>query len=527
MKNILILISILLITATACNDDFIDLKPEDKISDDNYWTSASDIELYANQFYPQLFPNSNTFFRNDDYSDNQAYKNRTAYIWDESVVPTTGGGWGKSDWLQIRRVNYALARLTDLTKTDEVKRYEGEIRFFKSFFYFQKVKRFGDVPWLEKDLNIDSDELFASRDSRVDVVANILKDLDFAIENLPETDGAGRITKYAALTLKTEVCLYEGTFRKYHNLGSYEELLRKAASSAEEIMNSGLFSLYSTGNPEQDYFDLFVQYDLTGNPEAILFKHFIKDKFMHNNTRYMGEPATGFTKDFVESYLCKDGLPISLSPLYQGDAEYEDEFIDRDPRMKQSIHTSERQYGIYADGSFEYKICPQFEVNRCPTGYEIIKYYSPLEADRQQNQSVIDQHIFRYGKVLLDYAEAKAELGECTQDVLDQSVNLLRDRVGMPHLTVDVGFTDPNWPDWEVAVNPLINEIRRERRIELSAESYRWDDLVRWKAGKLIENPKTFVGARDPETDDYRVLYPGFTERNWDDKLYLYPIPIQ
>jgi hypothetical protein len=123
MKIILILISLLLITATACNDDFIDLKPEDKISDDNYWASASDIELYANQFYPQLFPNSNTFFRNDDYSDNQAYKTRTAYIWNESVVPTTGGGWGQSDWQQIPRVNYALARITDLAKTDEVKRY--------------------------------------------------------------------------------------------------------------------------------------------------------------------------------------------------------------------------------------------------------------------------------------------------------------------------------------------------------------------------------------------------------------------
>ena len=129
-------------------------------------------------------------------------------------------------------------------------------------------------------------------------------------------------------------------------------------------------------------------------------------------------------------------------------------------------------------------------------------------------------------KLLVTYAEAKAELGEATQEVLDNSINLLRDRVGMPHLMVDVGFEDPNWPNWEVPVTPLINEIRRERRIETAGEGTRWEDLVRWKAGKLIENPLTYVGATDPETGEYRVIYPGNT-RTWNDKLYLYPIPVQ
>ena len=129
--------------------------------------------------------------------------------------------------------------------------------------------------------------------------------------------------------------------------------------------------------------------------------------------------------------------------------------------------------------------------------------------------------------MLLDYAEAKAELGECTQAVLDRTINLLRDRVGMPHLTVAVGFTDPNWPKWEVPISPLLNEIRRERRIETSAEGDRWDDLVRWKAGKLLENPKTILGTRNPADGNLRVVYPGFTARKWDNKLYLYPIPTQ
>lgn len=129
--------------------------------------------------------------------------------------------------------------------------------------------------------------------------------------------------------------------------------------------------------------------------------------------------------------------------------------------------------------------------------------------------------------MLVSYAEAKAELGECTQEALDKSINLLRDRVAMPHLSVDVGFVDPNWPVWEVPVTPLINEIRRERRLETCAEGIRWDDLVRWKPGKLLENPKTILGARDPATGEYRVIYPGTTARTWDDKLYLYPLPTQ
>ena len=143
------------------------------------------------------------------------------------------------------------------------------------------------------------------------------------------------------------------------------------------------------------------------------------------------------------------------------------------------------------------------------------------------SQSTKDDFIYRYGKVLVSYAEAKAELGEASQEVLDKSVNLLRDRVGMPHLTVEVGFVDPEWPDWEVPVTPLINEIRRERRLETCAEGNRWDDLVRWKAGKLLEDIKTVQGATDPATDDYRVLYPGYSTRTWNDKLYLYPLPTQ
>jgi len=525
MKNLYVLIILSLFTAIASNDEFMDRFPLDKVNDANFWTRASDVKMYADQFYTDLRP-SLAYLR-DNPSDNQLPQSRDTYIWSQYTIPSSGGGWGKSDWLRIRRCNYALARVANMEPTNEVQRYEAEIRFFKSYYYFEKVKKFGDVPWLDRDLQTDSEELFAPRDSRATVIANIVEDLNFAIENLPETDGNDRLTKYAAYALKAEVCLYEGTFEKYHNLGgNYEALLRESAKACEEVINSGLFEVYSTGDTNNDFFNLFVQYELKGNPEGIMIQRYLKDIRMHNQVRNLDEQKTGYTKDFAETYLCTDGLPISLSPLYRGDAVFDNEFVNRDPRMRQSIYNSSRPFRIFPDGTTSYKTLPEFNPVVCTSSYFIIKGFSPYEVDRNAQQDVIDLFTFRYGKILLEYAESKAELGECTQEVLDKSINELRDRVGMPHLTVDVGFVDPAWPNWEVPVSPLINEIRRERRIELCSEGFRWDDLVRWKAGKLLENEKTYVGALNPKTGNYHVMYPGAV-RKWDNKLYLYPLPIE
>ncbi|MVZ66212.1 RagB/SusD family nutrient uptake outer membrane protein [Sphingobacterium sp. DK4209] len=521
------LLAILL--ATSCNDDFLEKYPLDEISDATFWKSASDVEMYANQFYATLYDARLAWFNIDNASDNQVPSSRNIYTWNEYNVPATDGGWGKADWLQIRRCNYALDRIAAMTITDAaLKTAEAEIRFFKSFHYFEKLKMFGEVPWINSALTPESAELTAPRDTRETVTNNIIADLDFAIANLPENSATDRVTKYAALALKTEVALYEGTFRKYHKVGTgHEALLKLATSAAEQIINSKLFSVYKTGKAENDFFDLFVQYELKGNTEGIMVQRFVTDKRMHNNVRQLGEPQTGYSKDFVDSYLCADGLPIGISPLYQGDATFAAEFVNRDPRMRQSIYHEARPYRIYDNGTVNNKIMPEFLNANCPTSYFIIKGYSPYEKDRLPSTSIIDDFIFRYGKVLLDYAEAKAELGECTQAILDGTINLLRDRVKMPHLTVNVGFTDPNWPQWEEAISPLLNEIRRERRIETSAEGDRWNDIVRWKAGKLLENPKTILGARNPADGKLREIYPGFTARKWNNRLYQYPIPTQ
>lgn len=521
------IISIIFLLLSSCNDEYMERQPLDQITDINFWENPNDILLFANQFYTKLYDFRLAWYDKDNYSDNQVPTSINNYTWGNYTVPSSGGGWGKSDWADIRSCNYALVRIADMEDSDEKNAAEAEIRFFKTFFYFQKVKRYGDVPWYESDLSTDSEELYKGRDSREIVIDNILEDIDFAISHLPETSADDRLTKYAALALKSDITLYEGTYRKYHNvIGDHDDLLNLCVAASEEIINSGLFSIYSTGDPDHDFFDLFVQYELQGNPEGIMIQRYITDKRMHNSVRHLGEARTGYSKDFINSYLCTDGLPISSSPLYEGDDEWGDEILNRDPRLKQSIYTDDRPYRIYDDGSTDVKNMPEFQ-NFCMTSYWITKGYSPYERDRLPSTSTLDDFIFRYAIVLLNYAEAKAELEECTQEDLDKSINLLRDRVAMPHLTVDVGFEDPNLGKWEVPITPLIHEIRRERRIETCAEGSRWDDIVRWKAGKLLENELTVLGARDPDTGEYKVVYPGFGTREWDDKMYLYPIPRQ
>lgn len=523
MKNIVILFIISSFTFVACNDAYLEKYPLDKLNDKIFLNTASDIKLYANQFYFDIEPNM-YMFRDDDCSDNLVAFTRNPYIWNESIVPQTGGGWS---WEKIRSCNYALVRIANLSKTPDILRYEGEIRFFKSFFYFSLIKKFGDVPWIEKDLQTDSEELNKGRDSRKVVFANVLKDLDFAIANLPAVRNSGdRLTKYAALALKTEACLYEGTFRKYQGLGDYDAILREAVNAAETVINSKLFAVYSTGKPDADYYDLFVQDDKTANPETIFCAVLIDNVKMDNRARNLwnGGGGYGYTQDFVTNYLCKDGLPISISPLYKGDINFNDQFINRDPRMHQSVYSSNDVWSNDGNGTIVYKSFPDFVQKQCPSSFFIRKWRPIYSSLILLSKNTVDDFIYRYGELLLSYAEAKAELGECTQVILDKSINLLRARIAMPNLTVSV-VADPS-QNWEIPVSPLINEIRRERRIELCSEGKRWDDLVRWKAGKRIEAPNTILGARNA-AGQYQIMYPGFAARKWVDKLYLYPIPLQ
>lgn len=557
MKNIssfTTIIILLLLAITACKDKFMERYPKDALSDPSFWATPQDLESFANGFYPLLATPSifnrdvNQVSNFDDQSDNKTTSTPDPYLFGQDVPQATSGYWNTSAWATIRSTNYFLARYGKVKgDVSQIASYVAEIRFFRAWEYFKKIKLFGDVPWINKDLATnDENYLYKARDSRKLVMDSVLADLNYAVANLyvPSKVKKGRLNKDVALAFKSRVCLYEASYRKYHNLSDEQKFFTEAKNAATTLIFSNVYSLYNTGNPKKDYYNLFIQPDLRGNSESILCMVYLKDLLMQVITNRTANPGqTGYTKDFAESYLCTDGKPISVSPLYLGDDSLEMEMKNRDPRIRQTIDNKSIPFTISDNGTFQYNQYPMINF-LCPSGYLQIKYHSPLASEYNYGQGINDAFIFRYAEVLLNYAEATAELGGITQTDLDKSINLLRDRVGLPHLTLSVGFTDPNWPNYGYALSSLLQEIRRERRVELVSEEFRWDDIVRWKAGKLLENPKTLVGIRVPPvwkaqlpvtlftgrvfTSDYLLqTYNGIISRTWNDKLYLRWIPLQ
>ena len=532
-----ILVAVTLLTV-SCND-YLDRFPKDSFSEPTFFKTENDLIYYANQFYGSLPVQR---MDNDNNSDNMVPQNINTFLAGTYTVPGSGGGWASGDWANIRSCNYFLEHYSR-AETSFKERYAGEVRFFRALFYWYKVVNFGDVPLLLKALDDNSEELYGPREKREKVMDEVvLEDLKFAVANLPEKNqaAAGRLHKDAARALMSRICLWEGTYRKYRNIEGADTYLDACVKASEELMDAG-YDIYSTGNTDEDYRNLFIQKDLRSNPEAIFYRAYITDKNTHNYTRQASENNTGMSKDFVDSYLfLDDGKPIGLTSHPYDDSTPAKECEGRDPRYTQTIATP----GFIMTLPDLAVNLPAIGTSRTSTGYWNIKGRSSDLAQFNADKSDLDLFIFRYAEVLLNYAEAKYELtGSLTIAELDKSINLIRDRVGMPHLTTNPD-ADPNSVISGSTVARLLYEIRRERRIELVGEGFRFNDIIRWKAGKLIEGVKTIRGMKltdelrsqyaDPSSlnniavdDDYYIIvYPSIaTTRKWNDKSYLYPLP--
>lgn len=531
---------------TSCNDAFLE-RSSQSLNDNTFWSSTGDLRTYANAFY-DILPGGVTN-NGDTNADDQVPSGINQFLWGQYVVPTEDGLWSKSNWANIRNINYFMTHYGTVTGAEEeINVYVAEMRFFRALEYFNKIKTFGDVPWLDKDLNIDSEELYGSKMPRNQVAAKIIEDLDFAITWLPEKgdEEANRLNRDIARHIKARVCLHEGTYYKYHSeLGyAYEDLLKLAASETDKLITDGHYSIYKTGDTKHDYYDMFIMEDKKNLSEALLYIDYVNELRMHNMGHGAVEANAGFSKDFVDCFLYTDGLPKALTTLPKNDETLVQELANRDPRAAQLIRNDEFFAGnaSYTPVGGDDAYVTQF----CPTGYQSIKGYNPATAHSGYYVEYADGIAYRYAETLLINAEAKAELGTITQPDLDKTINELRDRVGMKHLTLTVEFTDPNWPDYGYTLSPLLQEIRRERRIELAGEGFRFDDICRWKAGKIVNNVMTYVGKKISATSSmaekglrsdagYVIVYPNYTQkdlvyvagksRTWNDKMYLYPIP--
>lgn len=472
----------------SCNEDFMDRYPQTSIAPEEFFKTEQDLELYVNGLLslPGMFE-----YQADQSSDNLA---TTGAVEVKSVMTGSPnsqnitGGW---NWSRLRNINYFLenSRQADAS-AEAIEHFEGIARYYRAIFYSNMVQRYSDVPWYDQLLSPTDEDLYKGRDSREMVVDGIMEDLEFASQHVREDVPTGTPGNWAVKLFYARFALYEGTFRKYHDELSLQStantFLTKASEISKIIMDSGEFSIYNTGNPENDYKALFNSQDLTSNSEVILFNAYDrnKDKSSDVNTGVFGTYEQSPARDLVQAYLMADGSSFTDNPGFEN-FSYVEEFQNRDPRLYQTL--------VYPGWIREPETSAYIPLlNRNFTGYYQHKGYSNTTDNLELGG--LDFPVYRYAEVLLIYAEALAELGALTQADLDASINLLRSRVGMPSLNINQANAQPDpfmqnkYPNVSGPMAGVLLEIRRERRVELAVEGYRFDDLMRYGAGKLLEN---------------------------------------
>ncbi|NQU51889.1 MAG: RagB/SusD family nutrient uptake outer membrane protein [Bacteroidetes bacterium] len=494
MKKIISIFSItLIILFSACNDDYMDRFPETSIGTENFFKSEEDLKMFIYNFYNFAGVNNygdDGYLTTDNAANTGSTELKNIMLSSNPSSATITGGW---TWSTLRNINLFLenADKADISE-DVLNHYKGVARFFRARFYMDKVKRFSDVPWYDQVIGTSNEELlFKGSDSRDMVIQKIFEDYEFAGQNVKAEQPLGAVNKWVVLAYKARHALYEGTYRKYHTelemQSTANTYLQIAIDAAKGIMDNGGFSIYSTGNIQSDYASLFNSQNLSSNPE-IIFANISEDETKNSGwwEWMFGNYEVSPSKDLLQAYLMSNGSYYSSQASPETNSFIE-EFENRDPRLNQTyafpgwelINT-----GTYAQGGGIYK--QQLQKNF--TGYHQIKGF--VNNTDQTVQNGVDFPSIRFAEMLLIYAEAKAEMGELTQGDLDNTINKLRDRAGMPHLSMNPAvdpIQEARFPNVNSSQKKEVLEIRRERRIEMALEGYRYDDLMRWEAGKILE----------------------------------------
>lgn len=463
--------------------------PQTEITPDAYFKTPGDLQTYVNGLY-----DDNLSAPYDDInSDNVS--GTTGSEMDKLVHGTldanTVDGW--NSWNLLRNINYLLDNVNK-TQGDpiEIKHYTGVARYFRARFYAGMITRYSDVPFYGHVMTDIDPDLYKGRDPRASVADSILADLQFAVDNIKADtkDNGTLVNKYAALALMSRYCLFEGTFRRYHPElkleGTADTWLKKSVWASQQIMSSTRYDIYNTGKGGADYRALFCSVTLGGNKEIIQWRDYPQSLGKGNNTHTVLGWTWSLSQSLVYSYLMKDGTAFTAQPGYDK-MDFTTTFKDRDPRLAETV-----AYPGFSttQNSSLYIAKPNLG------GYDQLKFY-PRDASQRAgwDANYTALPVYRYAEVLLNFAEAKAELQDLSQADLDISVNLLRRRVQMPDLSLAManGSPDPvmsSQYNVSSANKGVILEIRRERRVEMACEGQRLNDINRWAAGtRLKEAP--------------------------------------
>lgn len=528
----------LVLSLTACYD--MDKMPEGVLSTAAPFASTGEMRNYLDQFYQTGNPKydevnfgdglraqgftaggGSDIAGYDTHSDNMASSSVSSRLAGETSL---SGATKLDNYRAIRNLNFMLGNLNNCPEkgSTDYNQYVGEAYYFRAWYYYKMFVNYGQLTWVNTPMDPTIEKMHLPRDSRTLIADSILADLDKATMYLKVQDNSAsmRVHKDVARALKSEVALFEGTWEKYHKAKNdkffdpavTDEKIRgyftQAAQAAQEVMERGVWRIYTTGSAQKDYRQLFQTTDLSANSEILWYKKYDGDQIGNNVNRYLnqGGGSVGVTSSLVDDYLTFDGKPFIGAPRIEAKKVFGNELQPalRDPRLSQTVCMPGQQ--LRPDDVAPYYVVPPLvgssSYNQNTTGYSLLKhvqidYTGSLDAEFKGATPAIQ---FRYADILLNYAEALAELdGAANAQKIADALKPLRDRVGMP--TVDFDREYNTEADYGFrSLDKYIQAVRRERRIEKACEGRRLEDILRWAvAGELIVGqwPKgaLFVGS--------------------------------
>lgn len=610
-KILINLFTICVLFQSCLNDQYLERLPLDKQTEETVFVSYDNFKTYSWKFYTYLTPHAgptaisggpNARYIFDSYSDNgyfgyPGYEN--PWVWPEkTVVPSTSNEWN-IPYERIRAINILLDNIDKSPMKDSDKAHWRSIGyFFKANEYYRLIAHFGDAIWLDKTVkDTDDDILYSARMNRLELASKVLDMLLFAKDNIYVTgDGENTINRDVVCALISRFGLFEGTWEKYHGLSDGKKYLQSSFDASKELIEK---------HPDvhEHYDEVFNSEELRGKKGILLYNNFLSDGKGHNMTRYVRTSSHygEISSDGVAAYLCQDGRPIYTSPLFTGnketgDADIYTEFRNRDYRLYFNVcppykvnspsatntdmskveHTGKPEDREYIDlmsrisntnGSSKtlpmlqwagqiVREVPHFRLNAYNMGqgymssyggYYVWKYYNtvtPVNSAGSLNST--DFALFRMGEVMVNHAEAAWELGLFNQTVADATINVLRKRAHVKDMLIAEIDGDFD-PKRDKSIDPVLWEIRRERRVELMFEGYRFDDLRRWKKAEYMNAQQYGVYIKKSDLEDERHMGAAANidnfrlqlDRNgdegrivffnkpagWLDRHYLFPLP--
>lgn len=531
MKYISIMTMFASVSLLSGCSDFLEKYPQDAMSDQDYFTKDTDLEYYMNGLYDGILRSANSLkwsnlnTANDDWAGNTPSTTLMQHS-TSGLASETSDTWNNA-YDYIRKANYFLENAYRVPNMGKIgKHYLGEGYYCRAVKYFDLLQTFGGVPYISKVLNVDSEELYTPRSSRKEIAEKIVADLDSAILYCDwKGEGeasAGRINKEAALVMQSRVALYEGSWEYYHGKkGSKFQVqgsdgsvfLKKGIEAGEQLIEKYGSNIYR-GSSENEYFDYFNQSDYEKIQGAFLYKVYSRSLGIINNwgRSYAEGVDAGLTKSAIDAYVMSDGKPIEVSTVILDNQTMNELCLKKDPRLSQTIWYPAKGRFIDYLGAVDHAYKTSYpgliqNQQRRPayTGFRIWKgtSFDPAEIDNGE----VDDLILRYEEALLNYVEAKAILGLVTQDDLDKTINVIRSRVNLPNMSLsevngwNIDYDKRN--GYDPSAPNIVNEIRRERRVELMLEGLRFMDIKRWAMLDDVFNGWKPVGAYAQEYVDY------------------------